>query len=296
MDTQATHDTYANPVDKGHRAGAPVNNAPVNGTHDPAIGPGVGTGGVGGTYGGAGGTYGGAYGGRGSRISPGGPLGTFAFSATLFIFSLYAATARGINTSNLVVSMALFTGGLATLLAGMWEFPRGNAYGATIHTLYGAFWLSYATIFIPSSGILAAYGASDTSNGFTGPGQFNSAIGIYWMTWFAITFLLFIASFRRHIGSVVFFGFLWMFFMFMGINSFTGNRRVLHAAAAFGIITSIVGWYIALSELMSWERDAMFGLPLGRLGGVGEGPYGRDGMATTGARGTTTGTAAPHRV
>lgn len=27
--------------------------------------------------------------------------------------------------------MALFTGGLAQLLAGMWEFPRGNTFGAT---------------------------------------------------------------------------------------------------------------------------------------------------------------------
>jgi succinate-acetate transporter protein len=27
--------------------------------------------------------------------------------------------------------MAVFCGGLAQLLAGMWEFPRGNTFGAT---------------------------------------------------------------------------------------------------------------------------------------------------------------------
>jgi hypothetical protein len=27
--------------------------------------------------------------------------------------------------------MAIFTGGLVQLLAGMWEFPRGNVFGAT---------------------------------------------------------------------------------------------------------------------------------------------------------------------
>jgi succinate-acetate transporter protein len=27
--------------------------------------------------------------------------------------------------------MAIFCGGLAQLLAGMWEFPKGNAFGAT---------------------------------------------------------------------------------------------------------------------------------------------------------------------
>ena len=27
--------------------------------------------------------------------------------------------------------MAIFCGGLAQLLAGMWEFPKGNVFGAT---------------------------------------------------------------------------------------------------------------------------------------------------------------------
>ncbi|KAE9402287.1 hypothetical protein BT96DRAFT_879671, partial [Gymnopus androsaceus JB14] len=188
--------------------------------------------------------------------------GTFAFSATLFIFSLYIATARGINISNLVIGMALFVGGLVTLLAGMWEFPRGNPSELlVIFTLYGAFWLSYAVIFIPASGILAAYGASSSGNG--AGTEFVNALGIYWMTWFAITFLIFIASFRTHLGSVAFFAFLWMFYLFMGINSFTGNRGVLHAAAAWGIITSIIGWYVALTELLSAEHGSNgFGLPL----------------------------------
>jgi succinate-acetate transporter protein len=45
--------------------------------------------------------------------------------------------------------MALFTGGLAQLLAGMWEYPRGNVFGATAFTSYSAFWLSYASILLP---------------------------------------------------------------------------------------------------------------------------------------------------
>jgi succinate-acetate transporter protein len=44
---------------------------------------------------------------------------------------LYNVQARGITTPNVVVGMAVFCGGLAQLLAGMWEFPKGNAFGAT---------------------------------------------------------------------------------------------------------------------------------------------------------------------
>ena len=38
---------------------------------------------------------------------------------------------RGVAVPNVVVGMAIFTGGLGQLLAGMWEFPRGNVFGAT---------------------------------------------------------------------------------------------------------------------------------------------------------------------
>ena len=39
--------------------------------------------------------------------------------------------------------LAFAYGGLAQLLAGMWEFRTGNTFGATAFTSYGAFWLSF---------------------------------------------------------------------------------------------------------------------------------------------------------
>ena len=57
--------------------------------------------------------------------------GLYSFASTTFILSLYNLQTRGIHTPNVVVGMAIFCGGVAQLLAGMWEFPRGNAFGAT---------------------------------------------------------------------------------------------------------------------------------------------------------------------
>lgn len=57
--------------------------------------------------------------------------GLFSFASTTLILSLYNVNARGIDTPNVVVGMALFCGGLAQLLAGMWEFATGNTFGAT---------------------------------------------------------------------------------------------------------------------------------------------------------------------
>ena len=44
---------------------------------------------------------------------------------------MYNVQTRGIAHPNVVVGMALFCGGLAQFLAGMWEFPSGNTFGAT---------------------------------------------------------------------------------------------------------------------------------------------------------------------
>ena len=57
--------------------------------------------------------------------------GLFSFASTTLILSLYNVQARGIKTPNVVVGMALGVGGLAQLLAGMWEFAAANTFGAT---------------------------------------------------------------------------------------------------------------------------------------------------------------------
>ena len=42
-----------------------------------------------------------------------------------------------------MLGLALAYGGLAQLLAGMWEFRTGNTFGAVAFSSYGAFWISF---------------------------------------------------------------------------------------------------------------------------------------------------------
>ncbi|KAI9461064.1 GPR1/FUN34/yaaH family-domain-containing protein [Russula earlei] len=141
-----------------------------------------------------------------------GPLGLFSFASTTLILSLYNVNARGIDTPNVVVGMALFCGGLAQLLAGMWEFATGNTFGATAFTSYGAFWLSFATLLIPGSGIGAAYAAS------ADPVQEVDAIAIYLSAWMIVTFLFFIASLRKSVGLTALFLFLTITFLLLAVG------------------------------------------------------------------------------
>jgi len=182
------------------------------------------------------------------------PLGLFSFASTTLVLSLFNLQTRSIHTPNVVVGLALFCGGLAQLLAGMWEFPKGNAFGATAFTSYGAFCLSYATILIPGSGVLSAY---------TDPTELDSAIGIYLIVWFIVTFLLLIASLRKNVGLVVLFAFLAITFLLLAIGTFVGSLGVTKAGGVMGALTAFVAYYVGLAELV--HADGIE-LPLGSLG------------------------------
>jgi succinate-acetate transporter protein len=188
------------------------------------------------------------------KISNPAALGLFSFASTTLILSLYNIGARGIAAPNLVVGMAVFCGGLAQLLAGMWEFPSGNMFGATAFTSYGAFWMSFATILIPGSGIVTAY---------TSPDEFASALGIYLITWFIFTFLLTIVTLRKGVAFIMLFTLLSITFAVLAVGQFSGKAIIGKAGGYFGVATAIVAYYIGLSQLLASEKNALFSLPLG---------------------------------
>jgi uncharacterized protein len=66
------------------------------------------------------------------------PLGLAAFALTTFLLSIVNAKW---TTGDAWLPYALAYGGIGQLLAGMWEFKRGNTFGATAFSTYGAFWI-----------------------------------------------------------------------------------------------------------------------------------------------------------
>ena len=76
----------------------------------------------------------------------------------------------------MVIGLAFFYGGLAQLLAGMWEFRTGNTFGATAFSSYGAFWL--------------AVGISVQQNLIPSP----TAFGYFLLGWTIFTGLMFLGT------------------------------------------------------------------------------------------------------
>jgi succinate-acetate transporter protein len=192
----------------------------------------------------------------GHRLGNPGPLGLFSFAGTTFVLSLVNLKASSVTTPNVVVGMAIFVGGLTQLLAGMWEFAAGNTFGATAFSGYGSFWLSYAMILIPGTGIVAAYEGNEK--------ELDNALGIFLFSWFIFTFLLLIAALRRNIGFISLFVCLTITFLLLGIAKFYQSDVINQAGGGFGIITAFIAYYCAMAEILRPD-DSLFTLPLGQL-------------------------------
>ncbi|TEY53493.1 hypothetical protein BOTCAL_0246g00080 [Botryotinia calthae] len=75
----------------------------------------------------------------------------------IFLISIFGVNVRGVATPNVLIGVLVFFGGVCQFIAGIMEFSSSNTFGATVVPIYSAFNLSYAMIYLPGSGIMAAY-------------------------------------------------------------------------------------------------------------------------------------------
>lgn len=185
------------------------------------------------------------------------PLGFFGFAATTLMLGLYYVQVRHITVPNMVVGMAFAFGGLAQLLAGMWEFGIGNTFGATVFSSYGGFWISYAIILFPPSGIIAAFSGNNMD-------ELDDAIGIFLMVWFIVSLIFFFGTFKSSIMLSVLLVFVCMGYLLLMIGQFRDQTSVLKAGGVMCCIAAFVAFYIGAAELHSSVGAYCF-LPVGNL-------------------------------
>jgi len=137
----------------------------------------------------------------------------------------------------------------------MWEFAAGNTFGATAFTSYGAFWLSFATLLIPNSGISEAYGAD--------AGMEQDAIGIYLLSWMIVTFLFFLGALRKSAGLTALFFFLTLTFMLLAVGFLMKKVNVTKGGGYLGIVTALIAYYCGLSEMLT--TNDLFQIPIGKI-------------------------------
>jgi succinate-acetate transporter protein len=168
-----------------------------------------------------------------------GPLGLAAFALTTFVLSFFNSGLMGEKGLPIVLGLALAYGGLAQLLAGMWEFRTGNTFGATAFTSYGAFWLSFWAF--------EQFFAKDITDKTT----LSHSVGLFLIGWGIFTAYMFIASLRVSAAVSLVFFLLAATFIVLGIGRATVSPDIVKAGGFIGLATALAAWYASFAGVVN---------------------------------------------
>lgn len=181
-----------------------------------------------------------------------GPLGLAAFALTTFILSMFNSGLVSNAGEPVVLGVALAYGGIAQVLAGMWEFRTGNTFGAVAFTSFGGFWLSFWAFVTFFAGEIP-------------PQHVAAAVGLYLIAWAIFTTYMFVASLRTTAAVAVVFLLLAITFILLGIGNANESTGMVEAGGYFGLATAAAAWYASFAAV----TNSTFGrtvLPVKPLG------------------------------
>ena len=169
-----------------------------------------------------------------------GPLGLAGFAATTFVLSMINANlvSGPLTDVPVVLGLALAYGGIAQLIAGIWEFRTGNTFGAVAFCSFGAFWISF--YFLVSNGVK-----------LIPKEHVDSALGLYLWTWGIFTTYMFVASLRTTGAIALVFLLLAATFIILGIGNSGGNVDTIKIGGYVGIATAIAAWYASFAAVIN---------------------------------------------
>ena len=173
------------------------------------------------------------------------PLGLGAFALTTFLLSLVNAGVLPVPAEPVVLGVALAYGGIAQVLAGMWEFRKGNVFGATVFTSYGAFWLSfwaYLTFFaekVPAE-------------------HHGAAAGWFLISWAIFTTLMLVAALRTTAILALLFAIVAVALFSLAFGALAASPGLTQMGGVLGIVAAGVAWYLCLAGVVA----STFGRPI----------------------------------
>ncbi|MGN6608350.1 MAG: acetate uptake transporter [Jatrophihabitans sp.] len=182
----------------------------------------------------------------GAGFADPGPLGLAGFAGTTFFLSVINTNMLGASVQTVVLGLALFYGGIAQLLAGMWEFAKGNTFGAVAFTSYGAFWLSfwYLLEHLPTA---------------AKPNDLFHGVGLYLLVWTIFTAYMTVVASRTSGAILAVFALLTLTFLALTIGWFAYSAKDfaanssgwIHLGGWLGLVTAAAAWYASLAGVMN---------------------------------------------
>jgi succinate-acetate transporter protein len=161
------------------------------------------------------------------------PLGLAGFAMTTFVLSLFNTHVISPAGSGVVLGLALAYGGLAQLLAGMWEFRTGNTFGAVAFSSYGAFWISFYFLAHTTPAVAPKY------------------VAVYLYGWGIFTLYMFLASLRTTGAIALVFALLAATYFLLAIGNAGAHTSIIKIGGWVGLATAIAAWYASFAQVIN---------------------------------------------
>jgi len=174
------------------------------------------------------------------------PLGLLGFGMTTVLLNLHNAGFFPMTSA--ILSMGIFFGGIAQVIAGVEEWKMGNTFGATAFTSYGFFWLSLVGLIV-----LPKLGFTTDS---------DASMAAYLGVWGIYSLFMLIATFKMSRCLQLIFGTLVVLFLLLVIEKATGNQAIARIAGYEGILCGALAIYGGVAQILNevYGRTVM---PLG---------------------------------
>jgi succinate-acetate transporter protein len=170
------------------------------------------------------------------KIANPGALGLGGFALTTFLLSFINAGILDPANLGVVLGMAFFYGGLAQVLAGMWEFKIGNIFGATCFTSFGAFWMGLALIkALEAAGIIAVVPPA--------------GLAVFLVAWGLFALYATFAAAKAPKGLLILFIPLTITFFLLAAGEFSTGFKL--AGGYLGILVALIAWYDSAAILIN---------------------------------------------
>jgi len=135
------------------------------------------------------------------------PLGSLGFGMTTVLFSVVNA---GFYSSNaMLLSMAIFLGGIGQIIAGILEYKRGNTFGFLSYTMFGLYWEVIVGI-----NLLPVFGLSVAAE--------SGFIGVFFLLWTVFSVMLLIQTFKMDKFTIFIFVTVVLLFGAITLRQLTG--------------------------------------------------------------------------
>jgi succinate-acetate transporter protein len=190
-----------------------------------------------------------------SAIADPGPLGLAAFALTTFLLSAHNADLT--DGTSAWLGFAFAYGGLVQLLAGMWEFRKGNVFGATAFSTYGGFWIGLGLYVRLSEPTAAKLGGANAES------LVQNDLG-----WILLAFAIFntyMLLWSTQVNKAVFGVFLTLEVteIVLFIGNFSHSAGTVKLGGWIGLLTALVAWYASAAGVTN-GMGARFSLPTGK--------------------------------